>query len=346
MAVSFDFKERLGSGYFGEVWHAVETGLGCEVALKCISPGKIVNQANFFQEAQILKASEHSNIVRVYDTGILPDSRIYVSMEYLEKGSLEDEVRGAPLALSRTKRLMIDVLRGLGHAHDNGIVHRDIKPANILIGDSGEGKLSDFGLALPNIRSLDTKQLKQYQYALHLAPEVRRVQDYTRLSDIYSCGVTLYRLINGDSSLPQINPARAQALARRGEFPPRDKYRDYIPISLKRMINMALNVDPSRRYQSAEEMRHALEHQRLRVDWTESANPARSVWNGSDESSFHYEVIKARRLGHGWHVQTRKGATTTALRCLNQMCFVNMKKQEADKKTRKILQGFVSGRGL
>lgn len=151
MAVSFDFKRRLGSGYFGEVWQAVDTGLGCEVALKCIPPDKIINQGNFFQEAQVLKASEHANIVQVYDTGTLSDGRIYVSMEYLAKGSLEDEARGAPIALSRAKRLMVDVLRGLGHAHDQGIVHRDVKPANILIGDAGQGKLSDFGLALPDI---------------------------------------------------------------------------------------------------------------------------------------------------------------------------------------------------
>jgi len=133
MAVSFDFKKRLGSGYFGEVWLAIETGLGHQIALKCIPPDRIVNQGNFFQEAQALKASEHANIVRVYDTGTLGDGRIYVSMEYLRRGSVEDEAKGAPLAVSRAKRLMVDVLRGLGHAHEQGIVHRDIKPASLGI---------------------------------------------------------------------------------------------------------------------------------------------------------------------------------------------------------------------
>jgi serine/threonine protein kinase len=258
MAVSFDFRKRLGSGYFGEVWHVIDTGLGCEVALKCIPPGKIINQGNFFQEAQVLKASEHPNIVRVNDTGTLSDDRIYVSMEYLPHGSLEDEAQGAPIALSRAKRLMIDALRGLGHAHGQGVIHRDVKPANILIGNTGEAKLSDFGLALPTIGSLNIAQLKQYQYVLHLAPEVRRIQDYTYLSDIYAAGVTLYRLVNGDSNLPQITPDQAQILARRGEFPPRNGYRDYVPQALKRMIIKALNVASQIRYQSAEVIRHAL----------------------------------------------------------------------------------------
>lgn len=342
MAVSFDFKRRLGSGHFGEVWHAIDTGLDCEVALKCIPPNKIINQGNFFQEAQILKASEHPNIVRVNDTGLLNDGRIYVSMEYLPKGSLEDEAQGAPIALSRSKRLMVDVLRGLGYAHERGIVHRDVKPANILIGNAGEGKLSDFGLALPEMKNLNVSQLKQYQYVLHLAPEVRRVQDYTCLSDIYACGVTLYRLVNGDSNLPQITPEQAHILARRGEFPPRKAYRDYIPQSLKRMINKALNIDPAKRYHSADEMRHALEHQVLHVDWTESLSPSRSVWHGVDASSKHYEIVKVQQANHKWTVETRRGSSRSSLRLIGKLSFPNMRKQDADKKARRILQDFVT----
>jgi serine/threonine protein kinase len=192
MAVSFDWKKRLGSGHFGEVWLAMDTGLGCEVAVKCIPSAKIINQKKIFQEAQILKAAEHPNIIRVYETRDFGDGRIYVSMEYLKNGSLEDDARGAPIALSRAKRLMIDVLRGLEHAHNQDIVHCDVKPANILIGNNGEAILSDFGLALPNIKSLNTNELKQYQYAMHLAPEVKQLQDYSNLSDIYAAGVTLF----------------------------------------------------------------------------------------------------------------------------------------------------------
>lgn len=118
MAVSFDFRRRLGSGYFGEVWHAIDVGLGCEVALKCIPPDKLINEKNFYQEAQVLKASEHPNIVRVNETGKLNDGRIYVSMEYLPNGSLEDEAQGAFVALSRAKRVMIDVLLRW-HMHTN-----------------------------------------------------------------------------------------------------------------------------------------------------------------------------------------------------------------------------------
>ena len=164
MAATFDYTKRLGYGFFGEVWKVRDTGLDSIFALKLIPPDKVVNQKNFYQEAQILKAAEHPNIVQVSETGSLTDGRIYVKMEFLKNGSLEDEASGAFVPLTRAKKLMVDVLRGLDHSHLRGIVHRDIKPANILIGDSKEGKLSDFGLALPDLKKVDIAALKEYQY--------------------------------------------------------------------------------------------------------------------------------------------------------------------------------------
>lgn len=337
MAASFDFRKRLGTGYFGEVWRAVDTGLGCEVALKCIPADKIINPANLHQEAQTLKASEHSNIVKVTETGTLDDGRIYVSMEYLPNGSVEDEASGALLGLPRAKRLMIDVLRGLGHAHRQGIVHRDIKPANIMIGNSSEGKLSDFGLAVPDIASVDASQFKQYQYRLHLAPEVRKFTDYTPISDIYACGVTLYRLVNGDTYLPSIDLAEATRRARRGDFPPRDQYRDFIPTSLRRLINKALSVKPVERYQSANEMRHALEQQKLLVAWRERKTHRGTVWKGEslDERQFH--VSLSQNVDSKWEIEVKTGSANK-LRRKNADCHGNLTKAKGRQLARRILQ--------
>lgn len=304
MAVSFDFRRRLGSGNFGEVWEARETGLDRTVALKCIPPAKILNQKNFFQEAQTLQAAAHPNIVEVLDTGTLHDGRIYVAMEYLKRGSLEDLTQGAILGLSQTRKVMIDVLRGLAHAHSIGIIHRDIKPANIMIGSAGEGQLSDFGLALPDLSKLDPTQLKEYQYVLHLAPEIRGISDFSVVSDIYACGVTLFRLVNGDVALPQVAPGRIQKMARQGEFPPRDAYRDFVPRSMRRLINKALSVDPMKRYTSADALRHAVEAQDFRIDWEESVGQQRVMWTGRSLDGYSYQVIKEIDTGPRWRIVT------------------------------------------
>lgn len=343
MAIEFDFKKRLGSGHFGEVWLAVDTGLGCEVAVKCIPKDKLINKKNFYQEAQVLKASEHQNIVKVTETGELRDGRIYVVMEYLENGSLEDEASGAYVFLSRSKRLMIDILRGLEHAHTNNIVHRDIKPANILIGDNYEGKLSDFGLALPEINSLDINYLKKYQYILHLAPEVNSIKDYTLLSDIYACGATFYRLVNGDNYLPQIDPSEARIRAMSGKFPDRNKYRDFIPISFRRVINKALNVDPQQRYQSATEMRHAIEQLGVFMDFDETILKNGHIWFGEGNGVF---VQHSRLLGSNnkWTLLTKKGRNKNNLRRINKLCIRDLNNDKSVQISKKLLQRFVGGK--
>ena len=346
MPVTFDFKRRLGSGYFGEVWHAIDTGLGCEVALKCVPPEKIIYKDNFYQEAQVLKASEHPNVVKVFDTGDLDDGHIYVSMEYLPNGSLEDEAQGAPIPLSRAKRLMIDVLRGLDYAHSKKIVHRDVKPANILIGNANEGILSDFGLALPDVKSLKIAYLKKYQYILHLAPEVDSPADYTYLSDIYACGATLYRMVNGDNYLPRISPIEARNLSKIGHFPPRNKYRDFVPTSLRRLINKALNLNPNGRYPSAEKMRNALEQQLFLVDWEETALRTGQLWTGKGKRGTNYKVRMIHNSSNDriWAVETKKRQNINKLRKVTKYCKVDLNKQNANRLVKKILQNYVTGK--
>ena len=119
--------------------------------------------------------------------------------------------------------------------------------------------MSDFGLAIPIGFDMKALGMKDYAYTLHLAPEIRRPQDYSVLSDIYACGMTLYRLVNGDSVLPALAPELAHEQALRGKFPDRSLCREFVPRPLRSVINKALNVDPRRRFQSAADMRHVVE---------------------------------------------------------------------------------------
>lgn len=346
MAVSFDFKKRLGGGHFGEVWLAVDVGLNVQVALKCIPLDKIIDQQNFFYEAQILKTAEHPNIIKVNDTGTLKDGRVYVSMEYLNKGSLEDEARGAYVALTRAKRLMIDVLRGLEYAHSKEIIHRDIKPANILIGDNLEGKLSDFGLALKDVQSINLYSFNdKYGYVLHLAPEINTIKDYSYLSDIYACGVTLYRLVNGDSYLQGFSqqPSLARRESLKGNFPNRNLYRSFVPRSLRMIINKAMEVKPSRRFQNAQEMRRALEQLKINMNWCETLLPNGIRWT-SGWGNKCYVVEKIEVGSNIYNIQTKQGKTKSSMRFIKSLSFKGLNKVSSEKKIKKILQDFVNRR--
>jgi serine/threonine protein kinase len=343
VAAAFDFRRRLGAGNFGEVWLVTDTGLNAERALKLIPLARVLNPQNLFQEAQILKAVEHPNIVHVFETGTMEDGQLYLSMEYLPKGSLEDEAEGSYVLLTRAKRLMIDVLRGLEHAHSRGVIHRDIKPANILVGSSGEAKLSDFGLAIPAGQDLALLGAKQYIYALHLAPEVHGPKDYTVLTDIYACGVTLYRLVNGDRMMPPIAPHEARALALLGKLPDRAAYREFIPMSLKRIINKAIQVDPARRYQSASELQREIEGLTVEKNWSERVLQDGVEWSCSWNNRL-YEVTRRRRADGRWDVLVRRGPTKTALRRISQLCHEGLSRSEAERRTRRTLQDFVVGK--
>ena len=343
MSVRFDLKKRLGNGYFGEVWYANEVGLNQICAVKLVPHNKIINQANYFQEAQCLKQAEHSNVVRILDTGNFDKTKIYLSMEYLKNKSLENEASGGFIAITRAKKLMIDVLRGLEHAHQQNILHRDIKPANILIGDSKEGKLSDFGLALPDISKLDLAFIKtNYQYMTHLAPEVRKFADYSKSSDIYACGVTFYRLINGDSFLPSIDPIDIRQAIKDAKYPDRTRYRDFVPNSLRRFTNKAMNPDVSKRFKSAEEMRHSLEQIGLVSNWNESFLPNGMYWSTS--GTLGVITVKTTENCGLWTILAKKRKHRGPLKRITKYCKNKINRKEADSLTKEILQKVVQNR--
>ncbi len=332
MAFAFDQKERLGSGYFGEVWLATDVGLQVDRALKIIPEHKIFNPENFFQEAQLLKASAHPNVVDVYETGTTEDGSVYVAMEYLPKGSLEDEAKGRYVPMTRAKRIMVDVLRALEHTHEKGLLHRDIKPGNILIGHNSEGKLSDFGLALPvgiNPKSLG---LKGYMYALHCAPEVKVGKPYSIASEIYSCGVTLYRLVNGDTYLISGDPPTIDV----------DSFREFVPTQMRTIIRKCLDPNPDERYPDAVSLRRAVENLAINMNWNESKVADGTKWTCGHNDRV-YVVSRTRNENGRWDVDVLVGPSKQKLRRRNKLCESDIAKSQAYSKTRRILQRFVTG---
>jgi len=272
----FEKRERLGAGHFGEVWLEFDRALGVNRAIKYITPQKVSSPKEVFREAQLLAKLSHPNVVPVHEAGQLPDGTIYIVMDYCKRGSVESRYKGRALALKKVRKILVDILRGLEFAHANKILHRDIKPANILCKSSTDYMLSDFGLAV-TLGSAPPQ--KVYGYVLHLAPEVLTQNLYGEASDIFAAGVTAYRLINGDSMLESFSTVQAlKDSILRGLHPQRERYRTYVPKKLRTVVNRAIEIDPTQRFRSAKDFRHALEQVNIHCSWAENATKDGTVW--------------------------------------------------------------------
>src|SRR5918992_761647 len=141
----------LGSGGMADVYLAHDNILDRDVALKVMSTRYASDEEfveRFIREAQSAAALSHPNIVSIFDRGASEDGTYYIAMEYLPGGTLKDHIlkRGA-LAPRLAAEVALQTAEALQAAHNRGIIHRDIKPRNILITDSGDVKVTDFGIA-------------------------------------------------------------------------------------------------------------------------------------------------------------------------------------------------------
>ena len=334
----YDRLHRLGSGAFGEVWLVFDNALGVQRAVKYVRPSRVHDPTDFYREPKALMALRHRNIVRVEDAGQEPDGTLYIAMEYLPRGSVENRSKGRPLSLSRAIPILCDVSWGLEFAHQQDFVHRDIKPANILLGRNGEGKLSDFGLAT---RALAGGSASPYGYLTHLAPEVFTDNRTSHLSDVYALGITAYRIVNGDAFLP--SPADLgdlQDMIEDGSYPDRTHYRPYVPLALKKVINRAIHTDPDRRYRSATHFRQALERIPIKCDW-KWKQKRRSVNYRTTIGDSKYGVIVAKN-GRKCDIDTTKQVDDGKERRVNGDCYNGLTMAKMKATLRKLLARYVT----
>jgi formylglycine-generating enzyme required for sulfatase activity len=234
--IRYHVMARIGGGGMGEVFRAWDYRLDRQVALKVpleASPRSREVLDRFQIEIEAVERLNHENLCKLldHDVGYMPP---FLTMEYLEGGSLEDRVgdyREASAAdvLSLVRTLAL----GLEHAHRHGVVHRDIKPTNVLFGADGRPRIADFGLALLTDRPLDARITEVHEVLgslLYMSPEQIEGGRGTidRPTDIYSLGILMFRLLTGG-------------------FPYRDPVEDRNWSAIIREIRDGLTVVPSSR---------------------------------------------------------------------------------------------------
>ncbi len=269
----------------GVVYAAEDTKLGRQVALKFLSRDFEQDPyalERFQQEARAASALNHSNICTIYAIEEC-DGQHFIAMELLEGESLNDKIKGNPLALDRIIDIGIQINDALDVAHGKGIVHRDLKPANIFITSRGQAKILDFGLAkltydrraaletvVGDAATFAPLQLTSPGTAVgtiaYMSPEQARGEDLDARSDLFSVGAILYEMATG--KLPFEGNTSAvifQGILDRNPRPPTE-LNPSLPFKLQEIIDKALEKDPDLRYQSAAEVRSDL--RRLKRDVT------------------------------------------------------------------------------
>lgn len=199
--------EQIGVGGMGSVYLAEQQGEGFSqrVALKLIKRGMDTSSVlkRFLIERQILANLEHPNIARMLDGGSTPDGLPYFVMEYVKGDSIRAYCEAKNSDLKSRLRLFSKVCSAVIYAHQNLVVHRDLKPSNILVGEDGEPKLLDFGIAkvLQPDWNADNDAATATQFRVltpeYASPEQLRGEATSTLTDVYSLGVVLYELLTG-----------------------------------------------------------------------------------------------------------------------------------------------------
>ena len=255
----FVIVELLGKGGMATVYHAYETELDRDVALKVLPPEFLHDHSfarRFEREAKLVAKLEHPNIVPIYASGI--DAGIpWMSMRLLAGGSLDTILKEERLSLARVVELLRGVAEGLDHAHAHGVIHRDVKPSNILLDDANRVCVGDFGLARVAERSLVHTQTGMAGTPHYMAPEQALGGEVDHRCDIYSLGIVVYEMLTGrvpfaaDSPLAVLMKYVSEQIPiPRGQGPAEP---------LWRVVEQCLATEPDGRWPSATAFAAAME---------------------------------------------------------------------------------------
>jgi eukaryotic-like serine/threonine-protein kinase len=282
----YEAHDRLGSGNFGEVYLGVDRYLDQVVAIKLFK--EHVDFDAVVLEAQIQGRLTHPNVVGLRDV-VLQPPRPFTVMDLCPAGSVNARMGAQEVSMTQAIGWTKDALAGLGAAHRQNIVHRDVKPGNWLLLQNGHAAISDFGIAEDTFRQL---RVADAIYLPHMAPELL-AGDSSPASDVWAVGCSLYRLLTGEYPFEDMD----EALAGRYEAPHR--LNRQVPMSLTRVIEKSLALDPQDRYTTAVEMFGALNACSVSCAWTKVDDPdAVEAWEVSTAiANYRVALVQRPRAG-------------------------------------------------
>jgi serine/threonine-protein kinase len=292
----FRIEALLGSGGMGEVYKAFDPTLQRTVAVKTVRPD--IDRPEFlerlYREAQACARLQHPNIVTVFEAGEF-NGIVYIAMEYLKGDSLNTVLRRGELTFDAKLRILVQILDALQHAHSEDVIHRDIKPSNVNRQPDGSIKLLDFGLARM-VRAETMTMSGAIMGTPHYAsPEQLRGERVDARTDIYSTGALAYEMLSGRRPFEADNDSVATILFKvlsENPAPMDTSWSRRFP-EIQDIVTKAMAKAPEDRYQSAAEMRDAINA------FATTQREAITIAITESQQSAQHTVLEAKNLMAG-----------------------------------------------
>jgi serine/threonine protein kinase/tetratricopeptide (TPR) repeat protein len=343
--------DKLGAGGMGEVFRARDTRLNREVAIKVL-PKDFAADADrlrrFEQEAKMLAALNHPNIMTVFDAGQHEDAPYLVS-ELLEGRTLREHLASGALSTRKARDYALQIAQGLAAAHGKGVVHRDLKPDNLFVTRDGRVKILDFGLAklrqtsdsethTATLTHSDAPAMEETVAEAtepgrvmgtpsYMAPEQVRGEAVDQRADLFAFGCVLCEMVSGQRPFGRDTSVETMAAILNDEPPDLTEAKPDVPPALARIVHRCLEKLPECRFQSAHDLAFALEATHEQSGPARDAVPAGPAKRRPAMKMFAWPALAAILsvllvvVGVGWWRTTRTPGRASQIRSLAVLPF-------------------------